>query len=41
MLEENEWLELDSEDLESAFNLFTLPNEWQGYFVYNKPVPAT
>eukprot|EP00434_Breviolum_minutum_P013419 symbB.v1.2.011826.t1/scaffold804.1/size161093/3 len=38
MLEEDEMLYLDSEDLQSAFNLFSVPDQWLGYFAYSKKV---
>ena len=41
ILNEGEFLWLDGEDLESCFNLFTLPDSWAGYFAFSKPVAAT
>lgn len=38
MLEEDEVLYLDSEDLQSAFNLFSVPDNWLGFFSYSKKV---
>ena len=38
MIEEDEMLYLDSEDLQSAFNLFSVPDQWLGYFAYSKKV---
>eukprot|EP00435_Cladocopium_sp_Y103_P044009 s914_g12.t1 len=38
MLEENESLYLESEDLQSAFNLFSVPDSWLGFFSYSKKV---
>ena len=38
MLQEDETLLLDSEDLQSAFNLFAMPDEWLGLFAYSKKV---
>eukprot|EP00435_Cladocopium_sp_Y103_P071488 s240_g37.t1 len=38
MLEQNEGLYLDSEDLQSAFNLFSMPDAWLPYFSYSKKV---
>lgn len=38
MLEEDEVLYLDSEDLQSAFNLFSVPDNWLGFFAYSKKV---
>ena len=32
---------IDSEDLQSAFNLFSMPLGWRGMFVYRKQVPGT
>ena len=31
---------IDSEDLESCFNLFVMPPSWTGWFVYEKQVPG-
>ena len=41
MLEENESLYLESEDLQSAFNLFSVPDEWLGFFSYSKKVDSS
>ena len=41
MLEEDESLYLDSEDLQSAFNLFSVPDSWLGYFAYSKKVDSS
>ena len=38
MLEDDEVLYLDSEDLQSAFNLFSVPDQWLGFFSYSKKV---
>ena len=38
MLEEDEVLYLDSEDLQSAFDLFSVPDNWLGFFSYSKKV---
>ena len=38
MLEEDESLYLESEDLQSAFNLFSVPEQWLGFFSYSKKV---
>lgn len=38
MLQEDETLLLDSEDLQSAFNLFAMPDAWLGFFAYSKKV---
>eukprot|EP00438_Fugacium_kawagutii_P012793 Skav211673 [mRNA] locus=scaffold216:126980:131499:+ [translate_table: standard] len=38
MLEESESLYLESEDLQSAFNLFSIPPQWYGFFAYSKKV---
>ena len=38
ILEEGELIWQDGEDLESCFNLFTLPETWSKYFVFSKPV---
>ena len=38
MLEEDEALYLESEDLQSAFNLFAVPNKWLPFFSYSKKV---
>ena len=32
---------IDSEDLQSAFNLFEMPQGWRGLFCYQKQVPGT
>ena len=32
---------IDSEDLQSAFNLFEMPQGWRGLFCYRKQVPGT
>ena len=41
MLEESESLYLDSEDLQSAFNLFSIPDQWLGYFSYSKKTDSS
>ena len=41
MLEEDEGLYLDSEDLQSAFNLFSVPDQWLPYFSYSKKVDGS
>eukprot|EP00438_Fugacium_kawagutii_P025579 Skav215575 [mRNA] locus=scaffold2748:77089:83434:- [translate_table: standard] len=38
VLEESEALFLESEDLQSAFNLFSVPDKWLGFFSYGKKV---
>ena len=38
MLEEDEALYLESEDLQSAFNLFSVPDRWLPFFSYSKKV---
>eukprot|EP00435_Cladocopium_sp_Y103_P054971 s63_g18.t1 len=38
LLEEHESLYLESEDLQSAFNLFAVPDRWLGFFSYSKKV---
>ena len=38
MLQDDETLLLDSEDLQSAFNLFAMPEAWLGFFAYSKKV---
>ena len=40
LLEEDEGLYLDSEDLQSAFNLFSMPDNWLPYFAYSKKVDS-
>eukprot|EP00435_Cladocopium_sp_Y103_P054322 s280_g17.t1 len=41
LLESDESLYLESEDLLSAFNLFTIPQQWLGYFSYSKKVDGS
>eukprot|EP00913_Durusdinium_trenchii_P020152 g18937.t1 len=41
LLEEDEGLFLDSEDLQSAFNLFGVPDTWLPFFAYSKKVDAS
>ena len=41
MLEEDESLYLDSEDLQSAFNLFSIPDQWLGFFSYSKKTDSS
>eukprot|EP00438_Fugacium_kawagutii_P000030 Skav208216 [mRNA] locus=scaffold3686:21970:30201:- [translate_table: standard] len=41
MLEEDESLYLESEDLQSAFNLFRAPEEFLGFFAYGKKVDSS
>ena len=41
MLEEHELLYLESEDLESAFNLFSVLAAWLGFFAYAKKVDSS
>lgn len=41
MLEEDESLYLESEDLQSAFNLFSVPDQWLGFFSYAKKVDGS
>ena len=40
-LEANETLEINSEDMVSAFNLFRMLVPWRGAFTYAKQVPAS
>ena len=40
-LEEGEVLELDSEDMTSAFNLFRMPACWTGAFTVSRQVPGS
>ena len=40
ILREDEVAWTDSEDLESCFNLFYLPEAWLGMFAFSLPVPA-
>ena len=40
-LEADETLEIDSEDMVSAINLFRMPVAWRGAFTYAKQVPAS
>ena len=41
ILQEDEFIWQDGEDLESCFNLFTLPDSWSPYFVFSKPVASS
>eukprot|EP00438_Fugacium_kawagutii_P009611 Skav215637 [mRNA] locus=scaffold736:68674:73286:+ [translate_table: standard] len=41
MLEQDESLYLESEDLQSAFNLFKAPDEFLGFFAYSKKVDSS
>ena len=42
MLEEDESLYVESEDLQSAFNIFSVPDQWLPFFSYSsKKVDAT
>ena len=41
ILDGNEVLSIDGEDLQSCFNLFTLPEEWRGYMAFAKRVPKS
>lgn len=41
LLEDGELLQLESEDMESCFNLFYLPKAWAGYCAYAKKVPQS
>ena len=41
VLEEGEVLTIDSEDMQSCFNLFCMPPAWAGYFAFEKQVPAS
>ena len=41
ILDEDEVAWTDSEDLESCFNLFSLPEEWRGFFAFSMKVPAS
>lgn len=38
---EDEIILIDREDFESCFNLFSLPEEWRGFFTYEKEVDAS
>ena len=40
-LQDHEQLEVDSEDMVSAFNLFAVPEQWRGAFVFEKRVPGS
>ena len=40
VLDEGETLEIDLEDVESAFNLFRMPPVWKSFFAYSKKVPC-
>ena len=40
LLEDGQEVLVDSEDFESCFNLFSLPDEWLGFFSYEKQVPG-
>ena len=41
LLSDGELLSMESEDMESCFNLFYTPDCWAGYFAYEKQVPAS
>ena len=41
ILQAGEFIWLDGEDLESCFNLFTLPDAWLPYFVFSKLVASS
>ena len=41
VLDEGETLEIDSEDMESAFNLFRMPPVWKSFFAFAKKVPCS
>ena len=41
LLQDGELLGMESKDMESCFNLFYTPQEWAGYFAYEKQVPAS
>jgi hypothetical protein len=41
LLEDNEVLTIDSEDVQSCFNLFKMPAAWAGFFAFEKRVPAS
>ena len=41
LLEEDEVLIDDGADMEGCFNIFYLPDEWLGYFCFEKQVPAS
>ena len=41
LLEEDESLYLESEDLQSAFNLFRVPDVWLGFFSYGKKTDSS
>ena len=40
LLEEDEGLYLDSEDLQSEFNIFSMPDNWLPYLAYSKKVDS-
>ena len=40
-LQDHEQLEVDSEDMVSAFNLFAVPEQWRGAFVFEKRVTSS
>ena len=40
-LQEEQVLYLESEDLQSAFNLFSMPSEWLPFFAYSKKVDGS
>lgn len=39
ILEKDEFLNVGGEDLQSCFNLFTMPEAWRGYMAFEKRVP--
>ena len=41
ILEDDELMVQDSEDMESCFNLFAVPDRWLGYFAFVRQVPAS
>ena len=41
ILAAGEFVWVDGEDLESCFNLFTLPDSWLPYFVFSKMVASS
>ena len=41
VLDEGETLEIDSEDVESTFNLFRMPPVWKSFFAFAKKVPCS
>ena len=40
-LQDHEQLEVDSEDMVSAFNLFAVPEQWRGAWIFEKRIPSS